>query len=81
MTGSPSSTSGESAATATLDLLWGGSSAVEKRMRVLVTEHIFGIKSKEAVAGFSLDKLERGLKILQTFEKRVRAVGPRQRRA
>jgi hypothetical protein len=58
---------------ATLDLLWGGSSAVEKRMRLLVTERIFGIKSKEAVAALSLDKLERGLKILQAFEKRVRA--------
>ena len=42
-------------------------------MRLLVTEHIFGIKSKEAVAALSLDKLERGLKILQAFEKRVRA--------
>jgi hypothetical protein len=58
---------------ATLDLLWGGSSAVEKRMRLLVTEHIFGIKSREGVAALSLDKLERGLHILQTFEKRVRA--------
>ena len=58
---------------ATLDLLWGGSSAVEKRMRLLVTERIFGIKSREAVAALSLDKLERGLKILQAFEKRVRA--------
>jgi len=58
---------------ATLDLLWGGSSVVEKRMRLLVTERIFGIKSKEAVAALSLDKLERGLKILQALEKRVRA--------
>jgi len=42
-------------------------------MRLLVTEHIFGIKSREAVAALSLDKLERGLHILQKFEKRVRA--------
>src|SRR5215472_8898061 len=58
---------------ATLDLLWGGSSAAEKRMRLLVTERIFGIKSRESVAALSLDKLERGLKILQAFEKRVRS--------
>jgi len=42
-------------------------------MRLLVTEHLFGIKSREAVAALSLDKLERGLKILQAFGKRVRA--------
>jgi len=58
---------------ATLDLLWGGSSAFEKRLRLLVTERMFGIKSREAVAALSLDKLERGLKVLQAFEKRVRA--------
>ena len=58
---------------ATLDLLWAGSAAVEKRKRLLVTERIFGIKSKEAVAALSLDKLGRGLKILQAFEKRMRA--------
>jgi len=38
-----------------------------------VTERIFGIKSRESVAALSLDKLERGLHILQAFEKRVRA--------
>jgi len=42
-------------------------------VRLLVTERVFGIKSREAVAALSLDKLERGLKILQAFEKRVRA--------
>jgi len=40
---------------------------------LLVTERVFGIKSREAVAALSLDKLERGLKILQAFEKRMRA--------
>src|SRR5215470_17306453 len=80
MRGSRSFTSGGSAATSapkrsrpTLDLLWGGSSAFEKRMGLLVTERMFGIKSREAVAALSLDKLERGLKVLQAFEKRVRA--------
>jgi hypothetical protein len=58
---------------ATLDLVWGGSGAVEKRMRLLVTERIFAIKSRESVAALSLDKLERGLKILQAFDNRVRA--------
>ena len=29
----------------TLDLIWGGSSAIEERTRLLVTERIFGIKS------------------------------------
>ena len=42
-------------------------------MRLLLTERIFGIKSRESVAALSLDKLERGLKILEAFEKRVRA--------
>ena len=36
-------------------------------------KRIFGIKSRESVAALSLDKLERGLRILQAFEKRVRA--------
>ena len=36
-------------------------------------ERIFGIKSREAVAALSLDKLERGLKILEAFANRVRA--------
>jgi hypothetical protein len=42
-------------------------------MRLLVTERIFCIKSRESVAARSLDKLERGLHILQALEKRVRA--------
>ena len=41
-------------------------------MRLLVTERIFGIKSRESVAALSLDKLERGLKILQG----LREAGP-----
>lgn len=60
---------------AVMDLLWGGSAQAEKRMRLLATEHIFGIKSKEAVAELSLEKLERGYKILQAFEKRCKADG------
>ena len=57
---------------ATLDLLWGGSGAAEKRMRLLATERLFGIKSRESVAALSLERLERGLGILRAFEKRVR---------
>jgi hypothetical protein len=79
MTASPSSTNAErrdlcaEEIKATLDVLWGSSGAVEKRMRLLVTERIFGIKSRESVAALSLDKLERGLKILQAFGKRILA--------
>lgn len=60
---------------ATMELLWGGSGQAEKKLRLQATEQVFGIKSKEAVAALSLDKLERGLKILQAFEKRCKLDG------
>lgn len=57
---------------ATMDSLWGGSAVAAKQMRMKVFEHIFGFKSKEAADAASLDKIERGVRILQAFEKRCK---------
>lgn len=57
---------------ATMEYLWGGTSGDAKKMRMKVFEHIFGFKSKEAAEAASLDKIERGVRILQAFEKRVK---------
>jgi hypothetical protein len=56
---------------ATMELLWGGSGKQEKQMRLRVFEHIFGFRTKEAADEASLEKIERGVRILQAFEKRV----------
>ena len=58
---------------ATMDMLWGGSAVAAKQMRMKVFEHVFGFKSKEAADAASLDKIERGVRILQAFEKRCKA--------
>jgi hypothetical protein len=57
---------------AAMELLWGGSGKEEKRMRLLVFEHIFGFRSKEAAEKSSLEVIERGVRILQAFERRVK---------
>lgn len=54
-----------------LDHLFGGSSSDAKHVRREVTRSIFGVLSKETAADMALDKVERGLKILQAFEKRT----------
>jgi hypothetical protein len=56
-----------------MELLWGGSGKDEKRMRLLVFEHIFGFRSKDAADAASLETIERGVRILQAFERRVKA--------
>lgn len=56
---------------AAMELLWGGSGKVEKQMRMKVFEHIFGFRSKEAADQASMEVIERGVRILQAFEKRV----------
>jgi hypothetical protein len=58
---------------ATMDSLWGGTAVAAKQMRMKVFEHIFGFKSKEAADAASLDKIERGVRILQAFERRCKA--------
>jgi hypothetical protein len=57
----------------TMDSLWGGSTQAAKQMRMKVFEHIFGFKSKEAADAAPLEKIERGVRILQAFEKRCKA--------
>lgn len=56
---------------ACMDTLWGGTAIAAKQMRMKVFEHIFGFKSKEAADAASLEKIERGVRILQAFEKRI----------
>jgi hypothetical protein len=58
---------------ATIEALWGGSTQVAKDMRRKVLEHVFGWKSKEAADAQPLDKIERGVRIMQAFEKRCKA--------
>jgi hypothetical protein len=60
---------------AALQLLWGGNGQAEKRMRMLVGEALFGVRSKSALEQLELDKVERGVKIIQGFEQRVKAEG------
>lgn len=52
-----------------LDILWGGRGGEEIKMRLAVSDLIFGVKSKEAADSLPLEKLERGLMILHAFEK------------
>jgi hypothetical protein len=53
---------------ACLDLSFGGRGAEEVKIRLAVTDLIFGVKSKEAADALPLDQLERGLRILHAYE-------------
>jgi hypothetical protein len=57
---------------ATMELLWGGTAKEAKEIRMKVFEHIFGFRSKEAADNASLETIERGVRILQSFEKRTK---------
>ena len=57
---------------ATMELLWGGTAREAKELRILVFEHIFGFRSKEAADNATLETIERGVRILQAFEKRCK---------
>jgi hypothetical protein len=52
-----------------LDLYFGGRGKEEVQIRLAVTDLIFGVKSKEAADTLPLERLERGLQILQVYEK------------
>jgi len=54
---------------AVLDLYFAGRGREEVQLRIAVNEAIFGVMSKEAIEALSLEKLERGLRILQAFHK------------
>jgi len=56
---------------ASLDLFWGGQAREEKQVRIAVNDLLFGVKSREAADALPLEKLERGLRILHGYEKRV----------
>jgi hypothetical protein len=54
-----------------MDLFFGGRGAEEVKVRLAVTDLIFGVKSKEAADQLPITQLERGLRILHAYEKRV----------
>ena len=56
---------------ASFDLLWGGQGAAEKRIRLLVAERVFGVRSREAREQLELEQVEAGLKVMQRIEERV----------
>lgn len=57
---------------ASIELLWGGQDKASKQMRLKVFERIFGFKTKEAAAEAKLEVIERGVRIIQAFEKKTR---------
>ena len=57
---------------AAIELLWGGTAKTEKQMRLKVFERIFGFRTKEAAAEAKLETIERGVRIMQAFEKRCK---------
>lgn len=60
---------------ASFELLWGGSGKEEKRIRLLAGDAIFGVRTVDAWEKLSLQKIERGVRIIQAFEKRVEREG------
>jgi len=56
---------------ATMGLLWPGQAAGDKRLRLLVGEKLFGVRSKTALEGQPLQRLEKGSLILQMYEQQV----------
>lgn len=58
---------------AAIELLWGGTAKAEKQMRLKVFEHIFGFRTKESAEAATLETIERGVRIIQMFEKRCKA--------
>jgi hypothetical protein len=54
---------------ACLDLHFAGRAKDDVQVRIAVSELIFGVKSREAADALPVDKLERGLHILHTYEK------------
>lgn len=56
---------------ACLDLYFGGRGGEEVKVRLAVTDLIFSVKSKEAADQLPLEQLERGLRVLHAYEKRV----------
>jgi hypothetical protein len=60
---------------AVLEILWGGQTKDEKRLRKLAGEALFGVLTPEAWGQMSLEKIERGAKIMQSFRKRCEREG------
>lgn len=54
---------------ACLDLSFGGRGKDDVQVRLAVTDLIFGVKSKEAADQLPVQRLERGLHILQAYER------------
>jgi hypothetical protein len=60
---------------ASMEMLWGGQSKDAKSTRMKVFEHIFGFRTKEAADAAPLGTIERGVRILQAFERRCKKDG------
>jgi hypothetical protein len=56
---------------ACMDLFFGGRGKDDVQVRIAISDLIFGVKSKEAADALPIEKLERGLRILQGFERNV----------
>lgn len=54
-----------------MDLFFAGRGAADVQVRLAVNDLIFGVKSREAADALPVEKLERGLRILQAYEKRA----------
>lgn len=57
---------------AAIELLWGGQAKNDKHMRLKVFERIFGFRTKEAAEAAKLEVIERGVRIMQAFERRCK---------
>lgn len=56
---------------ACMDLFFGGRGKDDVQVRIAISDLLFGVKSKEAADALPVEKLERGLRILQGFERNV----------
>lgn len=56
----------------TLTILWGGQGLAEKQIRIKIAEALFGTRSKTAVEAMEVPQVERGVRIMQAFERHVK---------
>ena len=59
-----------------LVLLWPGQDARSKRIKLLVLEALFGMRSWTAIQSLPLEKVERGVALLQRFERQFKSAEP-----
>lgn len=57
----------------TLVLLWPGQDARSKRVKLLVLEAVFGMRSWTGIQSLPLERVEHGLGLLQAFERKLKS--------